>query len=106
MGIGVPLFTAASASLPATAGRGDRALAQWVGRRPPPPPPHFVRSPSPACAGAERHRVPRHCEERQRRPAFARSASYGGFESAEARSAEAEAIHSGTSVWIASLRSQ
>jgi hypothetical protein len=30
----------------------------------------------------------RHCEER---PAFARVASYGGFESAEARSAKAEA---------------
>jgi len=33
----------------------------------------------------------RHCEER---PAFARFASYGGFESAEARSAEDEAIQS------------
>jgi len=56
----------APSSLPATAGRGDRAFARWEGRRHlrtfnyasealphTPPPPHFVRSPSPACAGAD-----------------------------------------------------
>jgi len=37
----------------------------------------------------------RHCEERKRRPSFARSASFGGFESTEARSAEVEAIQAG-----------
>jgi hypothetical protein len=51
--------------LPREAGKGDRALARWKGRRPHgwprrrmPPPPHFVWSPSPAlCAGAESHIV-------------------------------------------------
>src|SRR5580692_4521191 len=55
-------------SCPAIAGKGDRALARWRGRRTrrhsfddreatsqTPPPPCFAWSPSPAVAGADEH---------------------------------------------------
>ena len=66
--------------------------------------PHLRRSPLPQGARAPRC-APRHCEERSD-ASYARSASFGGFKSAEARSAKVEAIQFPAPskwTWIASL---
>jgi hypothetical protein len=68
-------------SLPTIVGRGDRALARWVGRRvqrsfgddneassQTPPPPRFAWSPSPAFAGADK--LP-HSRDAPAHPSFA-----------------------------------
>ena len=60
-----------------------------------------------ALSGAPQDEVDkrRHCEELLRRPSYARSASFGGFESAEARSAKVEAIQGRLALIAGLLRS-